>query len=172
MIALLVVGCGEPPPPPVAVPVAAHDLPVGIHITSEDLVLVPTPPELVPPGAILDPARILDHVPSARILEGEPIRAERLANRALQVALERMVPPGLEVTVLDLDPGATHVPTPGSERVNVVNGAEVVLADLPVLRVDGQRVAVMATPEQVQDLGRRAKEATLTVVPASVPGLR
>ncbi len=175
MIALLFACQALLPPEPrplVAVPVAARDLEVGVHITAEDLRFVPTPPELVPPGVVLDPAHLLDHVPSSRILAGETLRPERLADRELQVALEALVPPGLEVTSFDLDPGAAHVPVPGTERVDVLRGGKVVAAALPVFRVDGDRVAVVAPPEQVRELSDLAREGALTVVPAAAAELR
>lgn len=176
MIAWLLLACGTPAPPPVetvGVVVAARDLSSGVPIGEDDVVIVAMEPRFVMGGVFRDPNAVIGRVPSARILANEPIRGERLADAALQRQLEGLVPPGLEVTSFDLAAEATRVPVPGTEKVDVVRAgtAEVVIAGLPVFRVDGERVSVVATPEQVRELAEEHRKTPLAVLPSGVTPL-
>lgn len=172
MIAWLLVACGMSTPAPaetIGVVVAARDLNSGVPIGDEDLVLVAMDPRFVPPGVFRDPTAVVGRVPSSRILANEPIRGERLADAALQRQLEGLVPPGLEVTSFDLSPDASRVPVPGTEKVDVVRTgtAEIVVAGLPVFRVDGERISVVASPELVRQLTEEQRVGPLVVIPSA-----
>jgi Flp pilus assembly protein CpaB len=157
----------------VMVVVAARDLSVGVPIAEGDVYGLAMEPRFVPENAFVATADVIGRVPSARILANEPINARRLADAELQRLLEAMVPPGLEVVTVPLDAHAGRAPVPHEDLVDVVSatrtpdhgvGARVVASGLPVLRVDGDKVAVMADPEQVKAIARARFEGTASVV--------
>jgi hypothetical protein len=148
----------------VMVVVAARDLSVGVPIAEGDVYAFAMEPQFVPENAFVATADVIGRVPSARILANEPINGRRLADAELQRMLEAMVPPGLEVVTVPLDPRATRSPVPREDTVEVVSGARVVASGLPVLRVDRDKVAVMADPDQVKAITRARFEGTVSVV--------
>lgn len=167
MIALALLACGEPAADTVMVVVAARDLSVGVPIEEGDVYGVAMAPGAIPPGSFVTPGEVIGRVPSSRILANEPINARRLADAELQRMLEALVPPGLEVTTVPLDPGAERPPVPGKDLVQVGLGGLVVATGLPVYRVDGRLVAVMATPDQMRAISEaRQGEAEPTVTVA------
>ena len=157
----------------VMVVVAARDLSVGVPIAEGDVYAFAMAPRFVPENAFVATADVIGRVPSARILANEPINGRRLADAELQRMLEAMVPPGLEVVTVTLDALAARAPVPREDLVDVVSATEtldhtvglrVVASGLSVLRVDRDKVAVMADPEQVRAIARARFEGTVSVV--------
>jgi Flp pilus assembly protein CpaB len=151
-LALLACG-GAPEADRVMVVVAARDLSVGVPIGEADVYAFAMEPRFVPEGSFVSPVDVIGRVPSSRILANEPINGRRLADAELQRQLEALVPRGLEVVTVPLEAGARS-PDPREDLVDVVSDGVVVATGLPVLRVDGETVAVMADPAQAAAIGR------------------
>lgn len=62
----------------VSVPVARHELPVGIPIKSADLTTIRLDGDYVPDSAHTDLEQVVGKKPTLRILTGDYIRSERL----------------------------------------------------------------------------------------------
>ena len=153
-------------PETVMVVVAARDLSVGVPITEADVYGLAMEPRFLPEGTVFfDPKEVLGRVPYERILANEPVRAGRLANADLQQKLEALVPRDHFVVTFGLADGAV-APIPGVDRVEVRAGDRAVVSDLGVLRVDGNRVAAIASAEQVAAIDAARPNTVLTVAVA------
>jgi pilus assembly protein CpaB len=109
--------------------VAARDLVAGSTVTEADLDVRRWPDDLVPAGALRDPAAARDRVLVGAARAGEPLTDARLAGAG---PLSSAGPNTAAVPVRLADPGVAGLLTPGS-RVDVVavadaDGAPVVLA--------------------------------------------
>ncbi len=141
--------CSGPVVDEVSVVVAARDLWVGVPIGEEDVVLVMMKPDYVPAGVFISPVDVIGRVPAERILANEPIRGRRLADAELQRQLEAIVPRGLEVITARLRPAGREV-VPRQDVVDLLSAEGTAVATaVPILQVYGDRVAVMATPDQM-----------------------
>lgn len=113
----------------VPVVVAARDLVAGSTVAEADLAVRRWPDDLVPAGALRDPAAARDRVLVGAARAGEPLTDARLAGAG---PLSSAGPNTAAVPVRLADPGVAGLLTPGS-RVDVVavadaDGAPVVLA--------------------------------------------
>lgn len=87
--------------------VATHDLYVGAPIRSADLVLRAIPKADAPSALLFtDLAPLVGRTPRERILAGEPIRAERLADSGAGQGLNALLPAGRRAMVLPATAGA------------------------------------------------------------------
>jgi Flp pilus assembly protein CpaB len=164
MVAVLALACmGSDEGDRVTVVVAARDLSVGVPIAEGDVYGLPMELRYVPEHAFGAMTDVIGRVPSSRILANEPVDARRLADAELQRQLEALVPRGLEVVTVPLDPAAARAPIPRRDRVDVVSAAGPVASGLPVLRVDGDQVAVMADPAQVRAIAGARAAGTISV---------
>ena len=164
MWTFLVLACVPAESDRVMVIVAARDLSVGVPIGEGDIYAFAMEPRFVPEGAFVTSVDVVGRVPSTRILANEPINARRLADAELQRQLEALVPRGLEVVTVPLDPRAARAPIPRQDVVDVTSGGVAIATGLPVLRVDGDLVAVMADPAQVEAIAEARFEGTVSVI--------
>jgi pilus assembly protein CpaB len=158
----LFLGDSDPPPPEVAAPppksdldeilVAAHDIPVATNLSELDLKWTPFPISALRPGMIAksaEPAAILSTKGSfARvpILEGEPIRRDKLVKSSAGGFVSATLPTGMRAMSVSIDPngltnaGGFVLP---NDRVDVMraarsgdsSSAEVVLSDVRVIAI-------------------------------------
>ena len=125
-----------PPPATVAVLVAARDLPAGVELDADDLVVAEFAPGSAPDGVADDPGgRIL----AAPVRRGEPVTDVRL------------VGPQLTEGLADLTATPVRLPDAGmvgllrvGDRIDLVaadprgDGAETVASDVPVLAIPSE----------------------------------
>jgi len=145
------------PPPQVQVLVAAHDLPAGAVVATDDVRRVGFAPGSVPDGAARDPTgRTL----ASPLRAGEPLTDVRLVGPALTDGY-----PGLVAVPVRLpDPGMAGLLRVG-DRVDLISAdpqgraAETVAADVPVL----------ALPDTPTEVGAAGLTGRLVVVGAQ-PG--
>jgi Flp pilus assembly protein CpaB len=135
-----------------ALAVAAGDLYPGLTIADEDLVGATVPSGFPAPQSALGPEDAAGCVPVERILAGEPVRAERLADGAEWLAA--VVAPGMRAITLPFASvdravkGGVHV-----DAHATVGGADTVIADSAfVFGVHGADVTLMVTPDRIEPL--------------------
>ncbi|MEU6130884.1 SAF domain-containing protein [Saccharopolyspora sp. NPDC047091] len=144
----------------VRVVVAAHDLSPGRPLDSADLRHRAVPADLVPSGALRDPAAAVGRTLGGAVRDGEPLTDVRLATAADRPPVAGAEPGQVAVPVRLADPGVADLLRPGL-RVDLVtpqerSGPGSVLAEqVPVLAVrptgsgaDQGRLLVVGVPEQ------------------------
>lgn len=129
----------------VPVAVAAAELPAGATIRTADLVVREWPAELVPAGALRDPA-----IADGRVLVGAARAGEAITDVRLVGAGARAGPDGAAVPIRLADTGVAALLVPGS-RVDVVTVGE--RTDQPVVLASD--VAVLAV--LAEDAGGRGR---------------
>lgn len=82
------------PPDTVKVVVAAQSMHQGVTITEEMLKTVDIEPSYVPDGVFHDINELVGRVPAERIVEGEYVRQERLADANAGIGLNAIIPRG------------------------------------------------------------------------------
>lgn len=87
----------------VQVMVAAGELAQGQTIEAEDLELKSLPPDYIPDSVLRQLDQAIGRVPRERILEGEFIREERLADPEAGVGLNAIIPRGMRAVALNID---------------------------------------------------------------------
>jgi pilus assembly protein CpaB len=88
----------------VPVVIAVRDLYMGLPITREDITVRYVFPEMVPRDETFpDLEKIIDRTPRERILNGEPIREERLASANAGIGLNAIVTPGKRAMTIATD---------------------------------------------------------------------
>ena len=90
----------------VKIVVAARALSQGRTLGEEDLTLKEVPPAFVPPTTFTDPAELYGRVPKERVLPGEYVREERLANPESGVGLNAIIPRGMRALSLNITNGS------------------------------------------------------------------
>ncbi|HZG92407.1 MAG TPA: SAF domain-containing protein, partial [Pseudonocardia sp.] len=123
----------------VPVLVAATDLAAGSPVRAADLAVRDWPAELVPGGALRDPAAVDGRTLVGRARAGEPITEARLAG-----ASRVSTPDGAVVPVRLADAGVAAVLAPGS-RVDVVAPGE--RADQPLVLAADATVQAVLEPD-------------------------
>lgn len=144
----------------VQVVVAAHDLAPGRPLDAADLRHRDLPADLVPSGALRDPAAAVGRAPGGAVRDGEPLTDVRLATAPERPPEVAAAPGQVAVPVRLADPGVGDLLHPGA-RVDLVtpqerSGPGTVLAErVPVLAVhptgsgaDQGRLLVVGVPEQ------------------------
>jgi pilus assembly protein CpaB len=126
---------------PVAVVVAARDLPRATRLTPDMVATATYPSRFVPPGAVRSPAAALDRVLVAGLAEGEVVTRTRLAP-AQAGPIAALVPEGLRAALVPVEIPAGSV-RPG-DRVDLLatfatgqRHTETVAESLEVLLVIG-----------------------------------
>lgn len=99
--------------PEVQVMIAARELEPGRVIGPDDLRPYRIPPDYVANPVVREADRLIGRVPRERILKGEFVREERLAPPEAGLGLGAVIPRGLQLLDIPLDPVATH-PSPGA----------------------------------------------------------
>lgn len=152
-----------PPPATVEVVVAAHDLPAGVVLTSEDLRPAGFGPDSVPAGATDDLGDTVGRTLAAPLRAGEPVTDVRLVGPSLTDGY-----PGLSAVPVRLpDAGMADLLRVG-DVVDLVSAdpqggaATVVAADVPVL-------AVPATTVEVGASGLPGRLVVVGAAPGDVP---
>ncbi len=92
----------QTPEETIQVMVAATDLHQGKTITAEDLKNKTLPPDYVPDSVLRQPDQVIGRVPRERILKGEFIRDERLADPEAGVGLNAIIPRGMRAVSISL----------------------------------------------------------------------
>lgn len=90
----------------VTVVLAARDLYQGQVLFREDLTLTDIPEALKPEAAFPSIDELVGRVPTERILRGEIVRTERLADEEAGVGLNAIVPQGYRALSLNVDNGS------------------------------------------------------------------
>lgn len=140
----------------VEVPVLAQTLGRGTVVAAEDLVVLAIASEYLAPTVVRDRKDLVGRTLGARVLAGEPVRAERLVDPGLGNGLDALVTAGMRAVSLDLPPQRTvsGFVNPG-DRVDLVvtlppvdddsdvRETKTLAVDLEVLAVD-ERVSVTA----------------------------
>ncbi len=90
----------------VDVMVAKHDLGPGRTITTEDLEMIELPPDYVPDPVLRQIEQAKGRVPRERILEGEFIREERLADPEAGLGLNAIIPRGMRALSINISDGS------------------------------------------------------------------
>ncbi len=96
----------QAPPPTVTVVAAKRTLYQGQTLTSEDLEQREVEPDYVPPTAYRTVDELIGRVPQERILQGEYIRAERLASSGAGVGLNAIIPRGQRARSINITDGS------------------------------------------------------------------
>lgn len=124
--------------PEITIPVmvAARELPQGRTITMEDLAIDELPPDYVPDPVLRQPELAIGRVPRERILPGEFIREERLADPEAGVGLNAIIPRGMRALSINISAGSAV-----SGFLNPGNYVDV----LVTLGADGSRKAETVT---------------------------
>lgn len=171
----LSVGAGLPAPSPqeperVPVVVAGRDLHPGVLITEDDLDVMLVEPRFVAEHVFLASEDVIGRIPADRVLRGEPVRAERLADADAGTGLHALVPRGSRaITVLHPD-GLRGFVGPGS-TVDVLlldretGRAHTALHDVHVLAVRSDSVTLVGTPDDMERvaLAERQGDVRLTI---------
>ncbi len=152
-----------PPPATVEVVVAAHDLPAGVVLTSEDLRRAGFAPDSAPAGATDDLGDTVGRTLAAPLRVGEPVTDVRLVGPSLTDGY-----PGLSAVPVRLpDAGMADLLRVG-DVVDLISAdpqggaATVVAADVPVL-------AVPATTPEVGASGLPGRLVVVGAPPGEVP---
>lgn len=90
----------------VAVMVAMRDLGPGKTITDEDLDMTQLPPDYVPDSVLRQKEQAKGRVPRERILKGEFIREERLADPEAGLGLNAIIPRGMRALSINISDGS------------------------------------------------------------------
>jgi len=90
----------------VDVMVAKRDLGPGKTITAEDLEMTELPPDYVPDSVLRQVEQAKGRVPRERILRGEFIREERLADPEAGVGLNAIIPRGMRALSINISDGS------------------------------------------------------------------
>ncbi len=135
---------------PVSVVIASHAIAPGVALTPSDLQVVQMDPAYVIDSAMRELPLVIGRVTSASIVEGEPIRTERLAPPATEPGPAALTPEG-EVAVVVAE--IVHTPASVGDFVDVWRTAPapcrlVVRASVVGLR-DGN--LVLAVPKALSD---------------------
>ncbi len=124
--------------PGVLVLTAARDLVSGAPLGPDDLVATALPADVVPAGALVDPAAVLGRLVAGPVRRGEALTDVRLLGASLLAGTDEVAVP-----VRVAEPGTTALVRPG-DRVDVLSAspeggptAAVVAGGLSVLAVPG-----------------------------------
>jgi pilus assembly protein CpaB len=96
------IATAQAPEETIQVIIAAGDLHQGRTITAEDLKMRALPPDYVPDSVLRQPDQVIGRVPRERILKGEFIRDERLADPEAGVGLNAIIPRGMRAVSVSL----------------------------------------------------------------------
>jgi Flp pilus assembly protein CpaB len=125
-----------PPPPRTSVLTAAHDLPAGVVVRSDDLRRIPFDPRSVPHG-VVDAATAVGRTTAAPIRAGEPVTDVRLVAASVLAGY-----PGLVAVPVRIGDSAAVRLLRVGDHVDLVaadpqgdSGAEIVASDVPVLAI-------------------------------------
>lgn len=178
--ALAIEAVSPAPPPTVSVLVAAHSLPGGHTVTSDDLTAAAFVPDTVPSGT-LTADDLIGRVLAGPVDQGEPLTVTRLVGPGL---LEGWDPALVAVPVRIADAGSVGLIRPG-DRIDLIatsvdglGEAAVIAAHVPVLTVrpdddtlggDGALVVVGGTADQATELARAAVTSRLSFIIDAVP---
>jgi hypothetical protein len=122
--------------PPATVLVTVRDLPAGLPVAADDVVVARWPRDLVPPGALVDPAALAtDAVADGRLAAGTPVTSHNV----------RVGGPGTWATA-----GTAVLPVPGDVLPVVPVGTRL---DLAVAGLDGRADVVARSATVVADDG-------------------
>ncbi len=155
---------------------AAHDLPAGHLLTSQDLRMIRLPPEAVPPGAVSDAALAAGEVLAVPVPQGTVISRTVLVGDGLLTG----APAGsAAVPLRPADPAAAALLSPGVLVDVVVAPAEgfdgarepaVLAAGVPVLWVSGSGSS--SSPWPGSAAGEPQEQLVVVAAPgADAPGL-
>ena len=200
---------GDPPAPPtveVEVPkvilpeilVAAREIPTGTIISDLDLQWVVWPKDaisstmiskMIDPGA---PVSLKGSIVRSSMMEGEPIRRQKLVKGANASYVAAILPSGMRAFSIPIDTGGTN--TAGgyilpNDRVDILRTggarggedglrADVVVADVRVIAIgkniqevagsdrglQGNNITLEVTPDQAQDLAVAQQSGALSLV--------
>lgn len=90
--------------------VAARDLHPGVRLRDDDVYPRLLPRAMLTDGAFLHEVHVVGQLPHERILAGEIVRADRLADPVRGTGLNVTVPRGMRAMGIALDPGCTLAP--------------------------------------------------------------
>lgn len=172
----------------VQVMVAARTLHQGETITTEMLTLKDLPPDYVPDSVLRQMDQAIGRVPRERVLKGEFIREERLADPEAGLGLNAIIPRGMRAVSININSGSAVsgflnpgnyvdvlVTLPGDEEREPQTVT--LLQAVTVLAVNnriggGQEVAtdkarpsvtLAVTPEQAEKLTHAVAQGTVTL---------
>ncbi len=179
----------QAPEETIEVMVAGVDLHPGRTIVQADLSVKQLPPDYVPDSVLRQPEQVIGRVPRERVLKGDLIRDERLADAEAGVGLNAIIPRGMRAIAIAIN-GSSAVSgfiNPGN-YVDVLatvpsmdreNGVETVtlLQAVTVLAVNNRlgggqttsaerarpSVTLAVTPEQAEKLTHAANSGSITL---------
>ena len=138
--------------------VAKHVLWPGETIEPDDLDRKLYPPRFIPPEAIPVAESAIGRVPLERILDGEFVRDERLANREAGRGLNAIVPAGMRAISLDISGGSAVAGflNPGNyvDILVTIHDGERILNTITLL----QAVTVLAVNDRLGNAKRLTAE--------------
>lgn len=106
--------------------VAAHTLYPGQTLTDTDLVIKELPPAYVPETVFHEKEEVIGRVPAERIIGGEYVRRERLADPEAGVGLNAIIPRGMRALSVNITDGSAV-----SGFVNPTNYVDVIVTISP-----------------------------------------
>lgn len=86
--------------------VASHELVQGVTLREEDLDIVELPETFIPDGIFQYREDVIGRVPRERILPGEFIREDRLADAESGVGLNAIIPRGMRAVSININDGS------------------------------------------------------------------
>lgn len=163
--------------------VAARDLPIGTRLNASSVKSVHWSRDSLPPGAITDPAAVIDQYTRTNFVENEPIVADRLFSGDKNAGvLPLLIPSGMRAMSVPVDDVSdiagfvlphTRVDVLVSLSENDRSVSKIVLQNVEVLaiaqdieKVNDQPepvkvVTVLVTPEEAERLALAGREGTL-----------
>jgi pilus assembly protein CpaB len=151
--------------------VAARDIPPGWTIKSEHLATRKLPPQYVPDEVYRTPEEVVGRVAMERILGGEFIREERLADPEAGVGLPAIIPRGMRALQVPVNNAAAV-----SGFLNPGNFVDVIAvcteANPPEVRTLLQSVTILAVDDRmstVHDKKKGGERASASVTMALTP---
>ncbi|OFT81877.1 SAF domain-containing protein [Corynebacterium sp. HMSC29G08] len=140
-------------------PVAA-----GAVLTEEDVVVKRLPPEVVPEGAITDPAVAIGQIVAAGAAAGEVVTTMRLVGPDLVTQLVEGEPPGEPFTMVPLALAETDI------MPMLTHGAHVdVVAEGPAIIASGGRIVTVGDNGTVLVLLRQSQAAAVAAASLAQP---
>lgn len=143
------------------VPTFTRALGVGTEITEDDLVYAPVPAEYVPPTAMRSSEAAVGRILRERALAGDFVREERLVAPELGDGIDALIPHGMRIESLDLDPVAyvSAFVEPGM-RVDVIRVLPDEDGDYSDVSTMAKDVLVLAVNEKISETANGEKVMT------------
>lgn len=165
--------------------VAAQKLPLGTKLTTENLMLIDMPKEVVVEGSLSDTLGLINRVVKTEIYKGEAIFESKLAVRGSGSGFAAVIPPGMRAMTVAVNvvSGVSGFILPGA-RVDVLatvpsfqnkemSATKIILENIEVLAVDQtvesednepitvKSVTLLVMPDQAEVLALASNEGKL-----------